>query len=460
MSRHRLRILLTNNTLAHRGGTELYVRDVAIGLLSRGHLPVTYSTHLGAVAEELRRASVPVVDDLSRVGETPDLIHGHHHLDTMTALLHFESVPAVYFCHGFLPWQEEPLHHPRILRYIAVDETCLDRLVVEHGIERDRVHLILNFVNLRRFRPRGPLPSRPRRALVFDNQAAEDTYVDPVREACARQGIELDVIGARSGNVSSNPESLLPAYDLVFATGRAALEAMVAGCTAVLCNISGVGPMVTSGELDRLRRQNFGLRALRPPVTPEALVEQIERYDRVDAARVSHRLRREADLESVLDDLERLYGDVLEEHTQANWKGEETGAVARYFRQLAPRVKELESALEEQSRLGILLEETRQKVAAAQEAADDTRRKLKENSRASAGQIAELTTRIEALAGENEALERRVCELSTALGERQRTLEQVFKSRSWRWTEPIRAFRRRVSVSTSAPGSSVGHDPE
>src|SRR2546430_4332475 len=32
------------------------------------------------------------------------------------------------FCHGWLPWEETPPHFPRILRYVAVDHTCRDRL--------------------------------------------------------------------------------------------------------------------------------------------------------------------------------------------------------------------------------------------------------------------------------------------------------------------------------------------
>jgi hypothetical protein len=164
-----VRVLLTNNGLAMRAGTELYVRDVALGLLERGHQPVVYSTVLGDVAEELRRATVPVVDHLGKLAVAPDLIHGQHHLETVTALLHFPSVPAVYVCHGWLPWVEAPPRLPRILRWVAVDDTVHDRLVLESGIPPERVEVLLNFVDLARFKPRGPLPSRPARALVFSN---------------------------------------------------------------------------------------------------------------------------------------------------------------------------------------------------------------------------------------------------------------------------------------------------
>jgi hypothetical protein len=59
-----IRVLFSNNTLAYRAGSELYVRDVAIRLKRRGHHPVAYSTILGPVAEDLRAAGVPTIDDL------------------------------------------------------------------------------------------------------------------------------------------------------------------------------------------------------------------------------------------------------------------------------------------------------------------------------------------------------------------------------------------------------------
>jgi hypothetical protein len=99
-----LRILLTNTTLGDRGGSSLYIRDVATALLARGHHPIVYSPLLGTVAEDLRIATVPVVDNLDAVGVAPDVIHGQHHMETMTALLHFPGVPAVFCCHGWLPW--------------------------------------------------------------------------------------------------------------------------------------------------------------------------------------------------------------------------------------------------------------------------------------------------------------------------------------------------------------------
>src|SRR5712672_3057133 len=101
-----MRILLTNNTLQWRAGSELYIYDVAVELLNRGHQPVAFSTVLGEVAELLRAATVPVIDDPSLLAARPDIIHGHHHFDTLIAALTFPSVPVLNFCHGWVPWEE------------------------------------------------------------------------------------------------------------------------------------------------------------------------------------------------------------------------------------------------------------------------------------------------------------------------------------------------------------------
>ena len=102
-----LRVLLTNRVLANRTGTELYVRDVALGLLRRGHSPVVYSPDLGAIAEEIRAATVPVVDDLSRVGQPPHLIPAHHHPAAMAALAWFPGVPGIFVSHDWIAWPSD-----------------------------------------------------------------------------------------------------------------------------------------------------------------------------------------------------------------------------------------------------------------------------------------------------------------------------------------------------------------
>ena len=331
-----LTVLIANATLATLTGTETYVRDLALGLLRKGHNPIVYSPELGHIAHELRRVTIPVTNDLKSIGTTPDIIHGNHNTELITALLHFPTAPAVFFCHSWTDWISSPPTHPRIVAYVAVDDTCRDRLVLENAIPPERVRVRLHGVDLERFQPRAPLPLRPARALVFSNNANQWTHLSAVRDACKRAGIELDVIGSGVNASNANPERLLADYDLVFAKARCALEALAVGTAVILCDAAGSGPMVTSSDLERLQRLNFGIRTLSERVDPDLLAREIARYDSADAAEVSRRIRTGADLESVVDDAIALYYEVLDEFRgrPPSDAREENLAVAEFLRQL------------------------------------------------------------------------------------------------------------------------------
>jgi len=340
-----MRILITNSAIALRSGTELYVRDLAEGLLERGHSPVVYTPRIGMLTQELRSRSVPVTDCLDTITAPPDIIHGQHNLETMTALLRFTHVPAVFVVHDNLARQDVPPRFPRILRYVAIDYTCRDRLVFEHGIPEAKVRVVLNSVSLARFQPRGPLPERPRRALIFSH--ASSAHSAAVREACTRTGLELDVIGHDSGNICPNPEEVLGQYDIVFAKARCAIEALAVGAAVVLCDFRGVGPMVTARELDDLRRLNFGHRTLRAEIHADVIAREIARYDAGDAAEVSRRIRAGASSDLMLDEMAALYAEVAEEYAAAPKADAEAElhAASSYLRWLTLRLNEERDAI-------------------------------------------------------------------------------------------------------------------
>jgi len=335
-----LRVLITNNTLAVRAGSELYARDVALALHKRGHSPIMYSTVLGDVAHELRAATIPIVDRLDAIGVTPDVIHGQHHLEAMTAMLYFPRTPAIYVCHGWLPWEEAPPPMPRIWKYVAVDRTVADRLQFEHGVGDDRLRVLLNFVDLDRFPQRALLPDRPRRALVFSNAILEKSADMPIiREACARAGIDVDLAGDASGHSSADPGSLLRQYDLVFARGRSALEAMATGCAVVVWASLHIGELVTSANFDSMRPLNFGIRTLTNPLTVDGLSDQIARYDARDAAVVTARVRAEAGIDDVVDNLVALYREAIAHRPDPLDRDAESRGAAAYLRWISPVVK-------------------------------------------------------------------------------------------------------------------------
>ena len=94
--------------------------------------------------------------------------------------------------------------------------------------------------------------------------------------------------------------------------------------------------MVTTGEMDQLRRLNFGVRTLQGNVDPDVLEKEIARYDAVDAAEVSRRVRNGAGREAAVDQILALYEEVVSEfETTVRDADAEARAEAVYLQQLA-----------------------------------------------------------------------------------------------------------------------------
>jgi hypothetical protein len=304
-------VLITNAFLRDWTGSELYIRDVAMELIKRGHKPIVYSPRLGKLADEFRKKSIPVIKDLNSINVKPDLIHGQHHLETMTALAQFPGTPVVFFCHGWLPWEETPPLHPRIIQYVTVSDAVRDRLIYECGIPNEKITTILNSVDMERFQPRPLLPAIPKRALVFNNQADESNILGIIRKACAYNGMVVDSMGYINGNPSLDPESQLGKYDIIFAVGRSALESLAIGVAVICCSLEGTGQMVTTQNMDWMRRNNFGIRVLNQPLTADILSAEIQRYDPLDALKVSQKIRTTAKLSNMVDQILDVYNTTL-----------------------------------------------------------------------------------------------------------------------------------------------------
>jgi hypothetical protein len=330
-----LTILITNMWLVNRAGSEVVVRDLALGLLRRGHRPIVYSPMLGEMADEIRARGVAVIDDLRKLAEAPDILHAHHAIPCGEALIKFPRIPSVYVCHSFDIWVEAPVHFPQIGAYVAVDEACRDRLVQTEGIDPAKVLIIPNAVDLRRIpsRPEA-LPARPQRAIAFGKASA----VPEIGAACEHAGLEFTAIGMPVGRISAQPEQDLVKYDVVFASARAALEALCCGCAVVVCDGRGMGGMITSRNFQALRARNFGLRTLVEPLTRDTCLEQLQSYDAQDAALVAEQARRDADLERSLDRFEQLYAEILDGPRRPSIAAEQhDGAVSRFLHEYLPR---------------------------------------------------------------------------------------------------------------------------
>jgi hypothetical protein len=363
-----MRILFTNNTLAERAGTELFVRDVAIELVRRGHEVAAFSLVLGDVAAEMREQQVFVSDSLGALPWRPDVIHGHHHPETMGALLRFPDSPALFISHGWIPWVEIPPVHPRILQYFAVDVPTRATAAKRTKLAPDRIRLLPAFVDLNRFQPRPPLPAKPGRALILSNYAQEGTPLALIEEACAVAGIAVDTYGFGVGRVIEKPETLLAQYDLVFAKGRSALEAAAVGNAVVVCDPAfGVGPMLDSRNAAALRTLEGDYQKLYRPLGVAAVLEEIGKYDPAESAAVCRIARATVGLERTVNLLFEAYQQLTVNFAKVTPdNAAEAAAESDYLLWVARHIKEHPAALHTHDALTAELESTKGALARAE----------------------------------------------------------------------------------------------
>ncbi|MCF6170154.1 MAG: glycosyltransferase [Bacteroidales bacterium] len=307
-----MKVLITNIWLHSYGGTEVYVRDLACALHKHGFHVEVYSPVLGPIAKEIRDEGVHVVDAVEELKEQPDIIHAQHFIPAMEVISVFPDVPVVYFLHDRTHLVDTPPKYSRILKYVAVDYNCLDRLIIDNQIEKEDTEVLFNWVDTSRFKLRNHFSDKPLKALVFSNYATKDNYFQLVREACAEKGIELDGIGIGLKNAIHKPENLLINYDIVFAKAKAAMEALATGAAVVLCDTHGLGGMVTVENIGHFRKYNFGMKTLSRPIDKASVIREIEKYDPVENKRAALEIRKKVAFELSFGQITALYQEVVE----------------------------------------------------------------------------------------------------------------------------------------------------
>ena len=85
---------------------------------------------------------MPVVDDLDRLDSPPDIIHGQHTDETVTALLRFPNDARRVRLPRYRPWTRQP-PFPSVCVAWAWTPACRDKLVFEHGVPEERVSVLL-----------------------------------------------------------------------------------------------------------------------------------------------------------------------------------------------------------------------------------------------------------------------------------------------------------------------------
>ena len=308
-----MNILITQHRLTDRGDSELYTLELAHRLIQQGHCVIVYCPRLGPLADTFLEATIPVVDCLSSIEHAPDIIHGQSGMETLTAMIRFAETPVVYVMHDWSSPFDRPPLLARIRKYVAVEKTCFDRLTLKVGCPAERATILQPTVDTKKFWKRKPLPDLPKQGLFYSDDLDQGPLAD-LQAACDQHGIALDRSAAVLKECEQPLETILPKYDLVFAHGRCAAEALAVGCAVVLCSQKKSGPMISSNEVEQFSRFNFGMRLVPHNHSQGRLSHVIKTYDAADADITCNWVRETAESNHWISQLVELYESAINEY--------------------------------------------------------------------------------------------------------------------------------------------------
>lgn len=180
----------------------------------------------------------------------------------------------------------------------------------------------------------------PQRALLFGNSPLPGEFLSRLRQACHRCGLALDFAGKPFDNPIASPEDVLPDYDIVFAAGRSALEALASGCAVIPCAAHGCSAMVMPDEVARWRAVNFISPKCNLLPSTQSIAKIIRSYHPRTAAAVTENIREICDFRITCTLLETCYQESLVEWNAASCSADaEATAFSHYLSTLGPYVK-------------------------------------------------------------------------------------------------------------------------
>lgn len=304
-----MKILIVNERLAKRTGTEIVARDFGIGLAARGNEVAVLTAERGMMAEEVEAAGIRVVTDPKSAPFTPDVIHFNDMTLARPVTDTFPGTPALLQWHRFVE-PDFSIAGTRVTSIVGVSRRIVEKIERYTGVRTEGV--FGNYVDLTRFEPRRtPLPAKPCRWLLVGQQKRGYALLARLSALAISKGIIPHVVGPRYFNRVENLPQTCSGYDLVFASGRCALEAVCAGAGVVVTDFNGVGGFVDGENVSWFHEGNFSFRRFRDEPTLKALDRAIREYKPEAAADATRLLREKAEMGHGIDRLIDLYHRAL-----------------------------------------------------------------------------------------------------------------------------------------------------
>ncbi|MCD5384453.1 MAG: glycosyltransferase [Candidatus Pacebacteria bacterium] len=308
-----MKILITNQYIVNRAGTELFTIDLALELSRLGHNVYVYtSAMVPEVVAPAELAGVLVTDDIATISHIDfDVIHAQHNVVAVLTRSVFPNIPMVYMSHGVIPRLEQPPSIDiGISGYIAVSEEVRDNLIDNYGVNDSDISIIYNFVDVNKFHNTNTVNNELNNILVISNHYSRKVRAT-LQRAAKSIGATVSHVGLPSNPVKDIANEINKA-DLVVTLGRGILEAGACERNVLVYDIHGLDGMVTNESFYKLRVKNFSGRAYSRDCSVNELVSELLKYDPKHGRLLRGLIVSEHNKEFIVSKIIDVYNSVVE----------------------------------------------------------------------------------------------------------------------------------------------------
>jgi len=261
--------ILVSSYYLDLSGTPTYTLTLYNELMRRGHDVVVYSPKGGTLARQMNACS-----NLAGLVE-PDVIIAQQNVCAESMRETFPKVPMIFLAHGVLPEMEQP-PQCKVQTWTAINEDVLENLVA-HGVNREKIDIVRDFVDTDRFKPMNP-PNETARSVLFISNFKKSSTYPIVFDACNKIGAKLKCVGAPYGR-SREVECEINRSDLVVSVARGILEGMSCGRPVISFNQMRGDGYLTQEVYMESRTRNFAGEKCKYTFDVDGLANEIMKYD-------------------------------------------------------------------------------------------------------------------------------------------------------------------------------------
>ncbi|MDQ3870867.1 MAG: hypothetical protein M3301_04530 [Chloroflexota bacterium] len=270
-----MRIVIGTQGLATPAGTEKYVCLVARELQLLGHATVIAAEELGPMADHAESQALVVVRTAADLPAGCDAILANDASSAAMLAARYPSARLVHVAHSDVFDHQAPVLVPGVTDAVVA---CSDRmaarmeaLALNAPVVRLRLPVVLD-----RLLGTGPLPDRPRRAVIVSNYLAGDRRRALV-DAWQARGVTCAQIGVPTQPLL-DPGPAMRDADIVVAKAGAALEGMAAERAVYVYDQFGGDGWVTPENYEAFEADNLAGLASPRPRTPAQIAADLDAY--------------------------------------------------------------------------------------------------------------------------------------------------------------------------------------